>query len=156
MVSNTLQEDQKYKSFLTEDDLVEISKLKESSIFPPSHLSEFVVKVTSDILKIPITVILSCSKFTVQTVIPKELISCTPIIIACRIDNNFQYSCTQPQSQQDDQDELEDVVSSTGEQPRGIFGGNDSSMVLEKKAVEKPSKNFFLTLYRFMISEIHF
>lgn len=141
MVSDTLQEDQKYKSFLTESDFVEVSKLKEPGAFPPPpHLTEFIVKVTSDILKIPIAVILSCSKFTVQTVIPKELISCTPIIIACRTDNNFHYSCTQPQQQE----ELEDNID-VGEKSSSIPGGDNSSGIgLEKKAVQQQSN--FLSL----------
>ena len=90
---------------MTKEDLKEAaSKFKQLGAFS-QRLSDFVIKVSSDVLKVPITVVLSCSKFAVQTVIPKELISCIPIIIACNTEY-LHYSPTINQS--DSQDEMEE------------------------------------------------
>ena len=111
----------------------EISRLKEPGAFSP-HLSDFVVKVSSDVFKIPITVILSCSKFAVQTAIPKELISCTPIIIACKTED-FHYSSTKPQS------ESQEEQGSTKFEDTSSIANDDDGDVLDKEL--KKTSNVF-------------
>lgn len=74
------------------DDSEEVVRFRERGIFN-SNCGDLVVKVLSDILKIPFTVIQSNTRFSVQTFVPPETITNVTLVIAYNI-KELHYSST--------------------------------------------------------------
>ncbi|XP_066913274.1 uncharacterized protein [Clytia hemisphaerica] len=99
-----LKNDVNYRNFLVNTEYDDVDDYKNRGVFS-SNTGDFVVKVLSDVLRIPIMIIQSNDRLSVETFIPSVLLYQKPLVIALNIWEQH-YSSTEPlQDKKDPRDE---------------------------------------------------
>ena len=131
-----LKTDDKYKSFLLENELGDVESFLQRGVFA-SNTGDFVVDACCQILRVPITVVQSLGRLTVHTFLPSAYMCTRPLIVAYNVGENH-YSSTKRLMV----NQVED--STPAEKIHNIINIADHDYFVQKKKrplKEKESKN---------------